>query len=39
VFENGVLGRILGCRREDVIGQVKEDEVDRACSTHGGEEQ
>jgi hypothetical protein len=36
VSEKGALGRILGYRREDVIGQVKEDEVDRACSTHGG---
>jgi hypothetical protein len=28
--------RGLGCRRREVIGHVKEDDVDRACSTHWG---
>jgi hypothetical protein len=47
VFENRVLRRIFGPKRDEVTGgwrklhneekdQVKEDEMGRACSTHGG---
>jgi hypothetical protein len=56
VFENRVLRRIFGPKRDEVMGgwrklhyeelhnlysydQVKEDEMDRACSTNGGEEE
>jgi hypothetical protein len=42
------VGRIAGvvngsartvCRRPEVAGEVEEDDLDRACSTHGGEEE
>jgi hypothetical protein len=40
VFENRVLRRIFGQKRDEVTGgwrklQVKEDEIDKACSTNG----
>jgi hypothetical protein len=36
VFENRVLRRIFGPKRDEVTGdQVKEDEMSRSCSTNG----
>jgi hypothetical protein len=43
VFENRVLRRIFGPKRDEVVGdwrklhQVMENEMSRACSTHVGE--
>jgi hypothetical protein len=42
VFENRVLRRIFGPKRDDVTGdwsKVKENEMGRACSTIGGDEE
>jgi hypothetical protein len=43
VFENRVLRRIFGPKRDEVTAgysdQVKEDEMGRACSDNGGEEE
>jgi hypothetical protein len=55
VFENRMLRRIFGPKRDEVTGgwkkllvyfskynmnvQIKEDEMGRACSTNGGEEE
>jgi hypothetical protein len=47
MFENRVLRRIFGLKRDEVTGgwrklhneEVKVDEMVRSCSTHGGEEE